>query len=165
VREAQAMIDRMVSVAGAEGITMRFDIIRSGNTFDAHRLLHFAHERGRQDALKERLFQAYFVEGQPIGDKDTNCRLAVDVGLDGKEARAVLGGDAFASEVRADEERARANGISGVPFFVFDQKYGLSGAQPPTTLLRFLEKTWSELPEQEETGAQEAMVCGPEGCA
>jgi len=104
VAEAQQMIERMTATAAVDGLDFHFERIRPGNTFDAHRLLHLAHERGLQDALKERLFRAYLGDGEPIGDPATLVRLAGEVGLDTGEAAAVLAGDAYAREVRADEE-------------------------------------------------------------
>jgi predicted DsbA family dithiol-disulfide isomerase len=142
--EAQAMIDRMVQAGAADGLELRFDKARPGNTFDAHRLLHLASGRGVQDALKERLLAATFTEGAPIGDVDTLVGLAAEAGLDADAARAVLDGDADAAEVRADERRAAAFGITAVPFFVIDEAYGVSGAQPPDVLLGVLEQAWAE---------------------
>ena len=142
--EARAMIDRMVSAGEADGLELRFDRARPGNTFDAHRLLHLALDRGVQDALTERLFAATFTGGAPIGDAYTLVGLAAEAGLDPDEARTVLEGDAYAADVRADERRAAALGITAVPFFVVDEAYGVSGAQPPEVLLGVLEQAWAE---------------------
>jgi predicted DsbA family dithiol-disulfide isomerase len=136
--EALAMQQRMADIAAADGIVMRHDIARGGNTFDAHRVLHLAAERGVQDAVKERLLSAYHSEGEPIGDPATLERLAVDAGLDAGEVREVLAGDRYAAEVREDERTAAGLGIHGVPFFVVDRAYGASGAQPPEALLELL---------------------------
>ena len=87
-----------------------------------------------QDAVKERLLRATFTEGEPIGDAETLVRLVAEAGLDADEARAVLASDRYAAEVRGDEAQARAYGISGVPFFVVDGRYGVSGAQPAEVL-------------------------------
>jgi predicted DsbA family dithiol-disulfide isomerase len=158
---AEAMIRRMVGVAAADGVTMRFDIIRPGNTFDAHRLIHFAKERGKQAEAKERLLRAYLSEGEAIGDRDALERLGAELGLDRAELRAVLAGDAFAREVRADEEEARGHGIGAVPCFVFARRYVVSGAQSSEVFARVLEKAWSELPEVVAAGE----ACGQDGCA
>ncbi|HVL97945.1 MAG TPA: DsbA family oxidoreductase [Egibacteraceae bacterium] len=153
--EAQAMHDRMTRVAAAEGLAFRLDIARPGNTFDAHRLLHLAGEQGVQDAVKERLLAAYLCEGQPVGNVAVLARLAADAGLDPEEARAVLAGDAYAGEVRADEATARALGITSVPFFVVDRAYGVAGAQSPEVLTELLEAVWAEsLPDT--TGQEDA---------
>ncbi len=144
VPEAQAMIDRMVAAGAADGVEMRFDRARPGNTFAAHRLLHLALDRGVQDALQERLLAATFTEGAVIGDAEVLAGLAVEAGLDADEVRTVLDGDAYADDVRADERRAAALGITAVPFFVIDEAYGVSGAQPAEVLLSVLEQVWDE---------------------
>jgi predicted DsbA family dithiol-disulfide isomerase len=144
VAEARTMIDRMVSAGAADGLDMRFDLARPGNTFDAHRLLHLAFERGVQDALKERLLRATFTEGAAIGDREALAGLAVEVGLDPAEVQEALDGDAYADDVRADERRAASYGITAVPFFVVDEAYGVAGAQPPDVLLAVLEQAWAE---------------------
>lgn len=142
--EAQQMIDTMTSAAAAEGLDFRFDLARAGNTFDAHRLLHLALERGIQARLKERLDRATFSQGLAVSDHAELTRVAVGAGLDEAEVTAVLAGDRYTGAVRADESRARAYGINGVPFFVVDGRYGVSGAQPAEALLRVLEQAWEE---------------------
>lgn len=130
---------RLTVLAAAEGLRYRLDEARPGNTFDAHRLLHLARERGLQDVAKERLFAAYFTEGAAIGDRDTLVRLAGEVGIDETEARAVLEGDCYADEVNADQREALELGATGVPFFVIDRRYGVPGAQSADVLLSALE--------------------------
>ena len=144
VERARAMNERMKGEGEKEGIDFRFDRVRMGNTFDAHRLVHLAAESGKADAMKERLMRAYFTEGEAIGDPDALARLAADVGLDASGAREALAGDAYAAEVRADEERARSFGISGVPFFAIDERHGVSGAQTPDVLLGALRQAYEE---------------------
>ncbi|MCW2993199.1 MAG: oxidoreductase [Conexibacter sp.] len=144
LEEVAAMDAQLTATAAADGLEMRFSELRSGNTFDGHRLVHLAAEHGFQDAMKERLFRAYFSEGALISDHATLEALAVEVGLDGAEVRASLGGDRFADAVREDERDAHAAGISAVPCFVIDRKYGASGAQPSETLLQFLEHGWAQ---------------------
>jgi predicted DsbA family dithiol-disulfide isomerase len=141
--DAQAMIDRMTAAGAGEGLDLRFDRARPGNTFDAHRLLHHAAARGVQDAAKERLLAATFTEGRPIGDRGALVELAVEAGLDGAEVQAVLDGDGHADAVRADEAQAARHGISAVPFFVVDGTYGVAGAQPADVLLSVLEEAWA----------------------
>jgi predicted DsbA family dithiol-disulfide isomerase len=158
VREAAAMIDRMTSLAADEGLAFRFDIIRPGNTFDAHRLLAFAAEHGCQSDLKERLLRAYLCEGAAIGDRDVLAALAAEVGLDGA---SVLAGDRFAAEVRADELQARELEITGVPFFVIDRCHAVSGAQSTDVLLDALERAWST----QMTVAPAGAACGPDLCS
>ena len=144
VPEAQQMIDTMTGAAAAEGLDFHFELARPGNTFDAHRLLHLAGQRGVQDAVKERLLRATFTEGEPVSDAETLVRLGAEAGLDADEARAVLADGRFAAEVRADERAAHELGITGVPFFVIDRRYGVSGAQPAALLQRALEQAWED---------------------
>ena len=140
--QAQAMIDRMTDAAASAGLELRFDIAKPGNTFDAHRLIHLARDRRIQGAVKERLLAATFTEGRPIGDPATLVELAGEAGLDRDEAGAVLASDAYGEAVRADEKEAAALGTTGVPFFVIDRVYGISGAQPSETLRHTLERAW-----------------------
>jgi predicted DsbA family dithiol-disulfide isomerase len=166
--EAQAMVDRMVETGRADGLALDFDRIQPGNTFDAHRLLHLALDRGpgRQDALKERLFSAYLSDGESIGEPATLLRIASESGLATDEAAAVLSSDQYAREVRADEAEAGALGIHGVPFFVIGRRYAVEGAQPAELIRSALDKAWSELPElpQRIAAAPDGAVCGPDGC-
>jgi predicted DsbA family dithiol-disulfide isomerase len=142
--QAQAMHDQMTGIAAGEGLEFRFDIARSGNTFDAHRLTHLAAAHGLQDEMKERLFRAYLSEGEAIGDPAVLERLAVEVGLPADEARDVLGDDRYAGEVRDDEELAASLAITAVPFFVVDRAIAASGAQPPELLRELLERAWAQ---------------------
>jgi predicted DsbA family dithiol-disulfide isomerase len=144
IERARQMNAQMTETAAAEGLDFRFDLMRGGNTFDAHRLLHLARDRGKQPELKERLLIATFTEGEPIGDPTALVRLAVDVGLDKAEVTDVLDSDRYADDVRADEQQAAAYGISGVPFFVIDGRYGVSGAQPADVLVQVLEQAYGE---------------------
>jgi predicted DsbA family dithiol-disulfide isomerase len=165
LERAQQMIDTMTATAAAEGLDFRFDLARPGSTFDAHRLLHLALERGVQDAVKERLDRATFTEGLPVSDHEALVATVVDAGLDADEARAVLESDRYADAVRADEQQARAYGVTGVPFFVVDEKYGVSGAQPPELILQVLETAWRERAPQLVTVAGDAPVCDDDSCA
>jgi predicted DsbA family dithiol-disulfide isomerase len=142
--QALASHERLTQLAAQEGLGFDFEKSRSGNTFDAHRLLHLARERGVQDDVKERLFRGYFTEGEAIGDTETLVRLVSDAGISAEEAQAVLSSDAYADDVRAEEIEARELGINGVPFFVVDRRYGVSGAQPADVLLEVLDRAWSE---------------------
>jgi len=146
LERAQEMLDGMTATAAVEGLDFRFDLMRGGSTFDAHRVIHLAAERGVQDAVKERLLRATFTEGAPISEHETLVRLAVEAGLDAAEVREVLQGSRFADEVRADERDAQRLGISGVPFFVVDRTYGVSGAQPADVLREVLDKAWQDKP-------------------
>jgi predicted DsbA family dithiol-disulfide isomerase len=139
LEQAQEMLDSMTATAAAEGLELHFDQARSGNTFDAHRLLHLAAKAGLQDELKERLVKAYFTDGEPIDDPAALVRLAAEVGIDATE---VIGTDQFADDVRADIAEARELGITGVPFFVIDRRLGVSGAQSTEVLVGALQKAW-----------------------
>lgn len=165
--QAAGMNTRVTEVAAGEGLDFRLEIARRGNTFDAHRLLHLAGERGVQDGLKERLLAAYQTGGLAIADHGTLVKLAVEVGLDEAEARDLLAGDRFAGEVRADEDDARRIGVTAVPTFVVDRRFGVSGAQPAEALLALLQKGWAERSPLEVItlpGADGADACGPDGC-
>lgn len=152
--QAEAMNARVTGVAAEAGLDYHLEDAHPANTFDAHRLLHFAAANGKQLELKERLFAAYFVEGKKIGDTDVLVGEAEAVGLDGAAARAVLEGTAFTDEVNADISLASAFGITGVPFFVIDRKYGLSGAQPAEVIRQSLENAWLESHPLTMVGAQ-----------
>ena len=140
--EAVARQRQLAELAAGDGLEMRFDLVRGANTFDAHRLLHLAAERGVQNELKERLMRAHHTEGESLGDPATLERLAVDAGLDREEVRDVLGGDRYRSAVRADEQMAASLGINGVPFFVADRRVAASGAQSPEVLGAMLRQAW-----------------------
>jgi predicted DsbA family dithiol-disulfide isomerase len=142
--DAEAAQARVAAAAAREGWQLHLDPSRGGKTVDAHRLLHLAAERGVQDAVKERFLAGYFEQGERIGDPTTLVRLAAEAGLDADEARAVLAGDRYRDAVRADEEQAGAFGITGVPFFVVDRRYGVSGAQPADALLEVLNRAWAD---------------------
>lgn len=166
VAQAQQMIDRMVNAGKDAGLDLRLHEAKSGNTFDAHRLLHWAQDQGKQGELKERLLRGYMTEAKAIGDHEVLVELAHDIGLDETEARAVLSSASYASEVRQDEATAKELGISGVPFFVMAGKLGISGAQPAELLQGALAKAWpiaqSERPPLEPYA--EGATCGRQGC-
>jgi predicted DsbA family dithiol-disulfide isomerase len=162
VEHARAMQDHITSEAAGEGLEFRFDIARSGNTFDGHRIIHLAAAHGVQDAMKERVMRAYLSEGELISDHATLSRLAREVGLPADEVSETLATDAYADEVRADERTAAELGISGVPFFVVDREIGTSGAQPPELLGKLLERAWEDRPKLTVVSGGEA--CGPDGC-
>jgi predicted DsbA family dithiol-disulfide isomerase len=142
--DALAAHARVTGLAAQEGLAYRLDVARPANTFDAHRLLHLAAEQGVQAAAEERLFAAYFTEGRSLGDPETLVALAAEVGLDEAAAREVLQGDAYADAVAGDEREASELGISGVPFFVIDRRYGISGAQPAELIGQALERAWDD---------------------
>jgi predicted DsbA family dithiol-disulfide isomerase len=142
--EALAMQDRVTEAAAGEGLEYHLGRTQRGNSFDAHRLLHLAKEHGVQPELEERLFRAYFTEGQAIGDTKVLRALATDVGLPDAEVDDVLGSDRFADAVRDDERTARELGCRGVPFFVVDRRVGAAGAQDPEILRELLAEAAAE---------------------
>lgn len=163
VEQAREMEQRMVDTAAAEGLAFRFEIARSGTTFDAHRIVHLAAEHGLGDAMKERLLRAYFTEGELMSDHETLVRLAGEVGLEEEDVRAALGGERYAAEVRDDEQTATALGITAVPTFVIDRAFGVSGAQPPAELLAFLQQGWNAHRSSEPVLAV-GDSCAADGC-
>jgi predicted DsbA family dithiol-disulfide isomerase len=140
--EAVARQRQLAEVAAGDGLDMRGDLVRGGNTFDAHRLVQLAKANGVQDAMKERLMRAYHTEGESIGDTDTLRRLALEVGLPEDEVRDVLATDRHAADVREDERTAMSLGISAVPFFVVDRRMGAAGAHPAEALGELLRRGW-----------------------
>lgn len=164
--QARAMIDRVTAAASAEGLDYRFDIARRGNTFDAHRLLHLGWDKGLQDQLKERLDHATFSAGLPVSDHKALAEVAVAAGLDEIDVKEVLTSDMYAGAVRADEAEARAYGISAVPFFVIDRKYGIAGAQPADVITSTLERAWGErMPVRVAGDGIDADICSDDSCA
>ena len=129
-----------IGAAVGDGLELRFDIARAGNTFDAHRLVHLAASHDLQDAMKERLMSAYLTEGKAIGDPDVLRPLGAEAGLPEAEVRELLTTERFAEEVREDERTAMSLGIQAVPFFVVDRKFGAAGAHPPEVLRQLLER-------------------------
>jgi predicted DsbA family dithiol-disulfide isomerase len=165
VDSAQRMVDNVVAQAAADGLEYRLDRAIPANTVDAHQVIHLAGLRGVQDAVNERLLRAYFTEGEAVGDRGTLVRLAAEAGLDADEVRGALDEGRYVGAVRADEAEAQALGIRGVPFFVVDRRYGVSGAQPAEVLRQVLDKAWSErAPLIPVVGGDDGTVCGPDGC-
>lgn len=142
--EARGMVERVAAVAAADGLVAGLPEAHQGNTRDAHRLLHLAAERGRGQELLATLYTAQHADNVSVFEAGSLADLAASVGLDREEALAVLAGDAYDDEVRADEDEARALGITGVPFFVLDRRYAVSGAQPVEVLRAALEQAWAE---------------------
>lgn len=145
--EAAGMEANVAANARAEGLGYRTEGRDHGSTFDIHRLLHLAKARGRQDELLTLAYQANFAEERSVFDDDVLLALAVEAGLDGEEARAVLADpEAYADEVRADEREAAELGANAVPFFVLDRRYGISGGQPSEVFVQALEQAWKDRP-------------------
>jgi predicted DsbA family dithiol-disulfide isomerase len=162
-----AMMDRVADLAAEVGLRFDYADATHSKTVDAHRLLHLALAEGgpeQQRRLNEALLDAYFGHGRSMGDHAVLRDVAVAAGLDADRVDAVLASDEYAGAVAADITQARAYGISGVPFFVVDEKFGVSGAQPTEVFSQLLERAWVESrPALEVVG--EGTVCGPDGCA
>jgi predicted DsbA family dithiol-disulfide isomerase len=142
--QAAGMLERVTGVAKEAGLSYRFDLLRHTNTVKAHELLHFAKENGRQAQLAERLMSAYFTEGRHLGREDELASLAAEAGLDADAAREALRSGRYLPAVRADQAQATAYGINGVPFFVIDGTYGVSGAQPAEAFSQIVRQIWAE---------------------
>ena len=142
--QAEAMNAQVAARAATVGLDLRFDRALVANTRDAHRLLHLARRHGNQVELAQRLFRAYFTEGRDLGDREVLADLAAEVGLDREQAARALADDSHAADVDADISFARQLGISGVPFFVLDGKYAVSGAQSPETFDQALATAWAD---------------------
>lgn len=138
------MLERVTGIAASVGLDYHFDTLKHTNTVKAHELLHFAKAHGKQLELAERLFKAYFVEGGHVGRIEDLADLAAEVGLDRAEALAALKSEQYLADVREDQRTAAEFGINGVPFFVIDGKYGVSGAQDAATFAQVLEQVWGE---------------------
>lgn len=145
LEEAAAMHARAAAFGAQEGLELRFERVQPVNTRDAHRLIHLAAAHRLQGEMKERLQRAYFTEGLCVSDPDTLVKLAGETGLDEAEARRTLESGAYEEAVRADQQKAQRLGIRGVPFFLFEGKYALSGAQPAEVFASALEHVWTEL--------------------
>ncbi|PWJ47470.1 Predicted dithiol-disulfide isomerase, DsbA family [Quadrisphaera granulorum] len=174
LEQGREMLRSMTATAAEVGIEMRFDRTVKANTVDAHQVAHLALATGGpalQAAVVERLMKAHFTDGEAVGDRSVLVRLAAEAGLDADAVGEALKEDRYLGEVRADEAEARALGITGVPFFVIDRKYGVSGAQSPEVLRGALEQAWSERTPQLITAPAAAGspatadACGPDGGA
>ena len=135
--QARAMIDRVVGIARTAGLDYDYDSLQHTNTLKAHELLHYAKERDLQLEMNERLLSAYFVEGRHVGRVEDLADLAAEVGLDRDDVVRSLEAGEYSDAVRVDMVQARQYGINGVPFFVIDGRYGISGAQPRRSSSRF----------------------------
>ncbi|MCC2547272.1 DsbA family oxidoreductase [Hymenobacter sp. BT175] len=163
VAQGRQMNDHMAQVAREVGLQYDFDRVVPTNTFLGHQLIHLAAEHGLQGAAKERLFAAYYTEGQNLGDLETLVRLGAEIGLDEAETRTALSNGTYAEAVRHDEYQARQINVRGVPFFVFNDKYAVSGAQPSELFQEVLGKVWEETKPLQHV-ATDGPACGPEGC-
>ena len=164
IERARGWMQQMIDMAEEEGLEFNFDDAKGGNTFAAHRVLHLAKVNGLGGEMKERLLRAYFTEGRDISDEDVLTELAADVGIDADAVEEMFDGYDHAEAVRRDELRAQQIGITGVPFFLVDGKYGVPGAQMPDTLLHVLNRARDERVEIVTPAGEscEDDVCSPD---
>lgn len=141
--QVETMLAQMTQLASTEGLSYDFDALQHTNTVKAHELLHYAKTQGRQLDMNERLLSAYFEQGRHVGRIDDLADLAEEIGLDRAEVVEALKSGEFLAAVQADKDQAIAYGISGVPFFVIDGKFGVSGAQDPSVFVDVLQKAAS----------------------
>jgi predicted DsbA family dithiol-disulfide isomerase len=142
--EVKQMQANVCAVADGEGLCYNLDKTLSGNTFDAHRALAYAATVGKQNELLEAMYSAYFEKSLPLFSYEDICKVAETVGIQSKDLLAVLESDLFQEAVVKDRKVASELGATGVPFFVVDMKYGISGAQPLEVFLQTLETAWQE---------------------
>lgn len=159
------MLERVRGLGRAEGLDMKLEETRTANTFDAHRLIHLAAAKGKQRAMVDRLFHAYFTDCARLGDRGLLVTSAAAIGLDESEANDTLASDRYSDEVRADEAHARSLGINGVPFYLVDGAIGVSGAQSADVLLDVLGKAWAKNPTPRVAAGGDACdPADPRGC-
>ncbi|MFK2824784.1 DsbA family oxidoreductase [Bacillus sp. B190/17] len=169
IAQAKAMNQNVGEQAALAGLTFNFDEMKPANTLDAHRLAKLAEEKGKEAEVTERLLQAYFTDSLLISDHLVLAEIAGKAGLNKEEVISFLATDRLTEEVRIDEEEARRIGVQGVPFFVFNDKYAISGAQPVEAFTAALQKVWEEenekpvLQDLSGDGAPDT-VCTDEGC-
>jgi predicted DsbA family dithiol-disulfide isomerase len=144
IEQAKEMNARVAAMAKEEGLDYDFDRAIVANSFDAHRLIQYAKRNDKGDLAEESLFKAYFIDGKNTADHETLLGLGKEIGLDETELKKVLSGNDFTDEVRADVEEANEIGVRGVPFFVFNRKYAVSGAQPSEIFLKTMQKVTEE---------------------
>ncbi|MBI3232480.1 MAG: DsbA family oxidoreductase [Bacteroidetes bacterium] len=148
LQEAKRMNDRVTEIARQVGLIYNFDMAIVANSFNAHRFSHFAKHYGKQNEAEEKLFAAYFTEGKNTDDIRTLIELGEEIGLDPSTLKIALESDAYTKDVRMDIYEAHQIGVRGVPFFVFDRKYAVSGAQDSSVFLQTLEKSFLEWKEE-----------------
>ncbi|WP_407268530.1 DsbA family oxidoreductase [Radiobacillus sp. PE A8.2] len=167
--QVREMNKGLIAQAAEIGLEYNYDNMRPTNTFDAHRLAKYANTVGKESELTEKLLHGYFTDSKNVGDIDTLVQIAEASGIDREKALEVLNEkSAYANDVRADVQMAQQIGVSGVPFFVVNSKYAISGAQPIETFTSALEKVWQEenpKPQFEDLSSGDDGVCTDDSCA
>ena len=162
--EVEEMQRNIAEMAKAEGIEFNWQNANSGNTLDAHRIIHLAQSKGLGSEAKEAFFYSYMTQGLAIGERETLEDVAARIGLNPVEVDDVLNSDEFADFVKFDEEVARDQlKVTGVPFFVFDQRIALAGAQPREVFLQVMKKAL-EAPQQDNIVAEDSAICKEDQC-
>ncbi|MBC6110173.1 DsbA family protein [Pedobacter fastidiosus] len=170
IEQAKQMTKQVVDMASNAGLTIDFDKNIPANTFNAHRLIHLAAKHNLQDLAEEKLFEAHFVQSRNIGETSVLVDVAGEIGLDKAEAEEVLNSDQFAEAVRYDVYESQSLGIRGVPYFVMDRKYGVSGAQPVQAFTDALTQSFTEWKETQPKSTLTSLnktddaVCDENGC-
>jgi predicted DsbA family dithiol-disulfide isomerase len=162
--QSAKMHERVIQMAKDAGLDYRFDKAIVANSFDAHRMIQLAKEKGLGDAAEERLFRAYFTEGKDFGDHETLISIGKEIGLPEEEIKSALVSEIYAEKVEQDIQEATEIGVQGVPFFVFDRKYAVSGAQPPEHFLQALNQSFGEWEKDNPATTlveEEGAVCKP----
>jgi predicted DsbA family dithiol-disulfide isomerase len=158
--------EQVINMAKNAGLDYRFDKAIVANSFDAHRMIQLAKTRGLGDSAEEKLFHAYFTEGRDFGDHETLISIGKEIGLPEEEIKSALVSDEYAEKVEQDIQEASEIGVQGVPFFVFDRKYAVSGAQPPENFLQALNQSFGEWRKDNpltDLLVDEGAVCKPGG--
>lgn len=161
--QAKQTTSYVINMANEVGLHYDFDKAVVANSFDAHRFIQYAKKNNKGDAAEESLFKAYFTEGKNTADHAVLIQLGTDIGLNADDVKAVLSGNDYAADVDHDISEAQQIGVTGVPFFVFNRKYAVSGAQPPETFLNTLNKAWSEQPLQTIQSSDNGASCDIDG--
>ena len=170
VDQVKQMTGQVLDMATNAGLKFNFEQITPANTFDAHRLIHLASHHNLQDQAKEALLQAYFIDGKDVADKTALLKIAEDIGLDQTQILETLDSDKFSDEVKHDIKESRDIGVQGVPFFVLDRKYAISGAQPVTAFKDALTQAYKEWKSSQPVDKLTSLnvsgnaICDDDGC-
>ena len=162
--QAKAKFKMFVDNAKSVGLDYNYDIIKMTNTLDAHRIAKWAEQFNKKELVTSRFMKAYFTDGLSLADHDTLLSLVEELGLDKELAKEVLDSNKFESDVRAEIEEGRSVGVRGVPFFVLNRKYGISGAQQEDYFLESLKVLYKESQSVEPLNVVQGETCDDEGC-
>lgn len=166
IEQTDQMFRRVTDMAAKEGLEFNMNDAIVANSFNAHRFAHYAKTQGKGDEAEEALFKAYFTDGKNIDDTDTLVALGKEIGMNAEETRKVLESEEYGDAVKQDIQVSQNIGIRGVPFFLFDRKYAISGAQQSEVFLKALNKSWSEWKNEQqpvELAAKEGEACDIDG--